>query len=89
MTNLELVGEESLAVISFLTFSVIEESIYLPLKDTIDEMLPSFNSGMDEALRRKVKQLKDRSQVECSSESLEGNRAYGGNSVISKSRETS
>ena len=64
MTNLELVGEESLAVISFLTFSVIEESIYLPLKDTIEEMLPSFNSGMDEALRRKVKQLKDRSQLE-------------------------
>ena len=64
MANLELVDEESLAIISFLTFSVIEESIYLPLKDTIDKMIPSYNSGRDEALRKKVKQLKNRSQLE-------------------------
>lgn len=64
MSKMELVDEDSLAIISFLTFSVVEESIYLPLKDAINQMLPSYNEGMDEALRRKVRQLKMRSQLE-------------------------
>jgi hypothetical protein len=65
VSSLEQVDEDSLAIISFISFNVVEESVFLPLKDTILRMLPSqeYHKGRDEALRRKVKHFKKRTQA--------------------------
>ena len=62
LKSLDAVDEDSLTIISFISFSVVEEAVYLPLKGSILEQLPSSIKGQDEALRRKMKTFRKRTQ---------------------------
>ena len=62
LQSLDMVDEESLTMISFMSFSVVEEAVFLPLKDSILEQLPSYANGFDDALRRKTRLFRKRSQ---------------------------
>jgi len=57
-------SDEQLAALSFISFTVIEEAVFLPLHDDIMKLLPSYNSTRDEDIVCKMQKLYKRSQAQ-------------------------
>eukprot|EP01036_Dinobryon_divergens_P029592 gene29592-38714_t len=59
------VDERVLAFVSFVVFMVVEEAMFLPLKEEIYKLLPSFgNESEERALVEKMRTFKKRSQAQ-------------------------
>ncbi len=62
--ELTSLDEEQLSTLSFIAFTVIEESVFLPLRDQIVQMLPSYNTSRDVDLATKMQRLRKRTQAQ-------------------------
>jgi len=62
--DLSHVDEASLAALSYIVFSVVEEAVFLPLKDNILALLPSAKSGEDDVLVPKMHSMRGKSQAD-------------------------
>jgi hypothetical protein len=62
--QLASLSDVHLATLSFISFIVIEEAIYLPLRESIEKLLPSFNTFKDIELYDRMKYFKSRKQVD-------------------------
>ena len=62
--TLAAIDEQILAKISFVTYEVVEESCYLPLKDHLIQLLPASSSEDDDKLLQKINTFRGRSQLE-------------------------
>jgi len=65
---LRFISRDALLAISYLTFSVVEESVFLPLRKHLCEQFQKNDNllGRDTALRRKMKSLQGKSQADWS-----------------------
>lgn len=65
VSDLGLVDEDILTTLSFIIFTVVEEATYLPLKDEIRTLMPSFeNSAEEDELHSRLNMFYERTQAE-------------------------
>ena len=62
--DLSSLSDVHLATLSFISFSVIEEAVFLPLRGSIERLQPSSNGDRDEQVVKRMKHFRKRKQID-------------------------